>query len=291
MKKANITRRGLKKTMMAVLGIAGMTAFLAGCGDTETVESQQSISVSGSTSVTEVMELLAETWEQKNPSAVIEVQGTGSSAGIKAANDGTSEIGMSSRKVKPEEENANITEAILAHDGIAVVVNPDNKVNNLSKSTIADIFRGDVTNWKEVGGGNHPIVIVTRDPASGTRGAFEDIMKLTIKTPSGHNISAVADTAQVASGNGVVKTTVAHNPYAIGYVSLGTVDDSLKALEVDGVAPSVTTISNREYSIARPFVLLYDEETLSPEGRKYLKWILSDEGQNVVAKHGYIPVG
>ena len=280
----------MKKAILSTIGAIGVAAALVGCGGSESASSRDSISVSGSTSVTEVMELLAETWQQSNPEIVVEVQGTGSSAGIKAANDGTSEIGMSSRAVKPEEESEGIKEAILAHDGIAVVVNQDNTIKNLSKAQIAKIFKGDITNWKEVGGNNQPIVVVTRDPASGTRGAFEDIMKLKVKDPSGHKISAVTSSAQVASGNGVVKTIVAQNQYAIGYISLGTVDNSLKALNVDGVAPSINAITKGEYTVSRPFVLLFNEHQLSASGKAYLNWMLSEEGQKIVSEHGYIPV-
>ncbi len=280
----------MKKAILSTIGALGVAATLIGCGGTESASSTQSVSVSGSTSVTEVMELLAETWQQHNPAVVVEVQGTGSSAGIKAANDGTSEIGMSSRPLKSQEENENISQAILAHDGIAVVVNNQNPVKNLSKENISDIFKGKITNWKALGGNNQAIVVVTRDPASGTRGAFEDIMKLKTKDASGNSFSAVTASAQVASGNGVVKTIVSQNKYAIGYVSLGTVDESLKALEVDGVVPSIDTIAKGDYTVSRPFVLLYDQQKLSDAGKTYLDWMLSEEGQRIVAEHGYIPV-
>ncbi|WP_263081497.1 phosphate ABC transporter substrate-binding protein [Endozoicomonas sp. Mp262] len=279
----------MKKALLSTLGAIGVAAALVGCGGTES-SSSQSVSISGSTSVTEVMELLAETWQQQHPGAVVEVQGTGSSAGIKAANNGTSEIGMSSRPVKTEEEKGGVNQKVLAHDGIAVVVNNANGVSDLSKEQIASVFKGEITNWKALGGSNNPIVVVTRDPASGTRGAFEDIMKLKIKDVSGNKLSAVTASAQVASGNGVVKTIVAQNKYAIGYISLGTVDNTLKPLAVDGVQPSIQAIANGEYTVSRPFVLLFNEQKLSETGKDYLDWMLSAEGQRIVSEHGYIPV-
>ncbi len=280
----------MKKTVLSIVSAIGLSAVLVGCGGNDSSTDARAVSVSGSTSVTEVMEVLGETWQQEHTGAVVEVQGTGSSSGIKAANDGTSEIGMTSRKLKPEEEKAGITQAVLAHDGIAVVVNGKNPVTGLTTEQIAGIFKGEITNWKALGGNDQPIVVVTRDPASGTRGAFEDIMSLKVKDANGNVISAVSNRAQVASGNGVVKTTVAQNPSAIGYISLGTVDGSLKALEVNGVEASNDTIATGEYTVARPFVLLYNAETLSENGKAFLDWALSGEGQAIVAQQGYIPV-
>ena len=183
--------------------------------------------------VTELMEVLGETFGHKNSNVVVEVQGTGSSAGIRAANDGTSEIGMSSRGVADNELEQGVQKTILAHDGIAIVVNNANGVVDLAAEQISSIYRGEITNWSAVGGSDSPIVVITRDPASGTRGAFEEIMKLQDLDENGNKFSAIFSGAQVAAGNGAVKTMVAQNEYAIGYLSLGSVDDSLKALSVN----------------------------------------------------------
>ena len=277
------------KKVISTLSAIGVSAALVGCGSDAATESTQTISVSGSTSVTELMEVLGETFGQKNSSVVVEVQGTGSSAGIRAANDGTSEIGMSSRSVADSELNQDVRKTVLAHDGIAVVVNNANGVVDLAGEQISSIYRGEITNWSAVGGSDSPIVVVTRDPASGTRGAFEDIMNLQDRDENGTKFSAIFSGAQVAAGNGAVKTTVAQNQYAIGYISLGSVDDSLKALSVDGAEATGANISSGAYGVARPFVLLHGEE-LSEASKAYMNWMLSSEGQKVVEEKGYISV-
>ena len=278
----------MKKAIQSTLGVLGITAALAGCGGAET-QNPNSVSVSGSTSVTQVMEILGETW-QISSGIFVEVQGTGSSAGIRAANDGTSQIGMSSRSLFDGEAKEGMEQAILAHDGIAVVINNNNRVTGLKPEQVSAIYQGKVTNWQEVGGEDSPIVVVTRDAASGTRVSFEEIMKLRITDANGNRISGVINTAQVAPGNGAVKTTVAQNVYAIGYISLGSVDDSLKSVEIDGIAASRENISSGKYTIARPFVLLYNSNNLTEASQSYLEWILSEEGQAIVAEKGYIPV-
>ena len=279
-------RKAVKK-VISTLGAIGVSVALVGCGGDAATESTQTISVSGSTSVTELMEVLGETFGQKNNSVVVEVQGTGSSAGIRAANDGTSEIGMSSRGVADSELNQNVQKTVLAHDGIAVVVNNANGVVDLAADQISSIYRGEITNWSAVGGSDSPIVVVTRDPASGTRGAFEDIMNLQDRDENGTKFSAIFSGAQVAAGNGAVKTTVAQNEYAIGYISLGSVDDSLKALSVDGAEATGANISSGAYGVARPFVLLHGEE-LSEASKAYMDWMLSSEAQKIVEEKGYI---
>lgn len=250
---------------------------------------QETITVSGSTSVTEIMEVLAETYHLNNKNVFIEVQGTGSSAGVKATKNNTSMLGMASREIKASEKEPSLKETVIAHDGIALVVNNANTLENLTIEQIAKIYRGEVKNWSEVGGENKPVVVVTRDTASGTRGAFEDIMGLKRKI-NDITVSAISQRAQVGNGNGVVKTIVANNPFAIGYISLGSVDKSLKALNVNGVKPSSEAISKGEYKVARPFLLLNKEGKLTPSAEKFLTWILSEKGQKIISSQGYVPV-
>lgn len=249
---------------------------------------QETITVSGSTSVTEVMEVLAETYQRQHNNTFIEVQGTGSSAGVKAAKNGTSMFGMASRELKDTEKEAALKETVIARDGIAVVVNNTNSLDNLTVEDIAKIYRGDVQNWSQVGGENKPIVVVTRDTASGTRGAFEDIMGLK-REINGIEVSAISQRAQVGNGNGVIKTIVANNPFAIGYISLGSVDSSLKALKVNGVAPTHDAVISGDYKIARPFLVLSKDGTPSPAANAFMHWVISPEGQEVVSKQGYVP--
>ncbi|AMO55391.1 phosphate ABC transporter substrate-binding protein [Endozoicomonas montiporae] len=279
----------MKKAILSTLGVVGVAATLVGCGGADT-QSSHSVSVSGSTSVTELMEVLGETFQGSNPEVVVEVQGTGSSAGIRAANDGTSQIGMSSRAVAIDELADGVERFILAHDGIAVVVNNSNGVTNMTTDQISAIYKGKITNWNEVGGADNPIVVVTRDPASGTRGAFEDIMSLKMTTEDGKKVSAISASAQVAAGNGAVKTTVAQNDFAIGYISLGSVDNSLKALTVNGVEATDANISSGAYGVARPFELMFNSTEQSEASRAYLDWMLTDEAQQIVKDKGYISV-
>ncbi|MDD1794595.1 phosphate ABC transporter substrate-binding protein [Enterovibrio sp. ZSDZ42] len=254
-----------------------------------TASAQQTITVSGSTSVTEVMEVLAETYHKQNNSTFIEVQGTGSSAGVKAAKNGTSMFGMASRELKESEKESSITETVIARDGIAVVVNNANPLIDLTVEQIAKIYRGDVKNWSDVGGEDKPIVVVTRDTASGTRGAFEDIMSLKRKI-NGMSVSAISQRAQVGNGNGVVKTIVANNPFAIGYISLGSIDTSLKAVKVNGVSPTSEAVAAGIYQVARPFLVLNKVGNPSPEAEEFLTWIMSADGQKIVSNQGYVPV-
>jgi phosphate transport system substrate-binding protein len=251
------------------------------------IQAGTAITVSGSTSVTNVMEVLGETYKQATNKNV-EVQGTGSSAGIRAAKDGTSMIGMSSRDIKDSEKTADTKEIVIARDGIAVTTNNQNPVQNLTKAEISKIYRGEIKNWNEVGGENTPIVVVTRDAASGTRGAFEDIMGLKRKV-NDMDVSAITASAQVGNGNGMIKTIVANNPYAIGYISLGSVDDSLNALSVDGFQANDANIATGDYAIARPFIVMVKQD-VAPQANQFIDYILSEDGQKVVTEQGYISV-
>ncbi len=269
----------MKKVIGLIAAMGLMTSPLT--------QASTTITVSGSTSVTNVMEVLGETYS-KSTNKNVEVQGTGSSAGIRAAKDGTSMIGMSSREVKESEMTTDTKAIVIARDGIAVTTNNQNTVTNLTKDQISKIYRGELKNWSEVGGENRPIVVVTRDAASGTRGAFEDIMSLK-RTVNDMKVSAITPTAQVGNGNGMVKTIVANNPYAIGYISLGSVDDSLRALSVDGFAANDANIATGDYGIARPFVVLVKED-VATQATEFIDYILSDNGQKLVVEQGYIRV-
>ncbi len=272
----------MKKTVIgavALLGTLTVTPALA----------KETISAVGSSSVTPLMEVFSETYMKTNPDVFIEVQGPGSSAGVKAAKNGSADLGMSSRNLKNSEKEPQLKELTVALDGIAIVVNPKNELNGLTAEQVTAIYKGEVTNWKDVGGADKPIVAITRDTASGTRGAFEDIMKLKRKIGD-KTVSAISQRAQVANGNGALKTMVASNPYAIGYISLGTVDASVNALPIDGIAASVDNVKNQSYKVARPFLVLYKEGKPSAETQKFLNWMVADEAQALVDQKGYISV-
>lgn len=272
----------MKKTVIGAIALLGTLAVTP-------ASAKETISAVGSSSVTPLMEVFSETYMKSNSNVFIEVQGPGSSAGVRAAKDGSADLGMSSRDLKPEEKEPTLIEEVVARDGIAVVVNPANDLKGLTAAQVTAIYKGEVSNWKEVGGADKPIVAITRDTASGTRGAFEDIMSLKQKI-NGIKVTAISQRAQVANGNGALKTMVASNPYAIGYISLGTVDESVHALEIDGTPASVDNVKNGSYKVARPFLVLYKEGKPSAETQKFLDWMLTDEAQAIVEKKGYISV-
>lgn len=272
----------MKKTVIGAIALLGAMAVTP-------VSAKETISAVGSSSVTPLMEVFSETYMKTNSNVFIEVQGPGSSAGVKAAKNGSADLGMSSRNLKASEKEPSLKEEVIARDGIAVVVNPKNTLSGLTAEQVTAIYKGEVTNWKQVGGADKPIVTITRDTASGTRGAFEDIMKLKKKI-AGKKVSAISQRAQVANGNGALKTMVASNPYAIGYISLGTVDNTVHALAIDGTAASVTNVKNGSYKVARPFLVLYKEGKPSAETQKFLDWMLTPEAQKLVDQKGYISI-
>ena len=272
----------MKKTVIGAIALLGAMAVTS-------VSAKETISAVGSSSVTPLMEVFSETYMKTHSNVFVEVQGPGSSAGVKAAKNGSADLGMSSRNLKASEKEPELKEMKVALDGIAVVVNPKNTLQALTAEQVSSIYKGEVTNWKQVGGEDKPIVTITRDTASGTRGAFEDIMKLTKKI-SGTKVSAISQRAQVANGNGALKTMVASNPYAIGYISLGTVDNSVHALPIDGVEATVDNVKNGSYKVARPFLVLYKEGKPSTETQQFLDWMHTPEAQSLVESNGYISV-
>lgn len=272
----------MKKTVVGALALLGALSVTP-------VSAKETISAVGSSSVTPLMEVFAETYTKANPDVFIEVQGPGSSAGIKAAKTNSADLGMSSRALKAEEKEDTLVEEVIARDGIAVVVNPKNTIKALTSEEVTKIYKGEITNWKDVGGEDKPIVAITRDTASGTRGAFEDIMDLKMKV-NDIEVSAISQSAQVANGNGGLKTMVASNPYAIGYISLGTVDETVHALSVDGVEPSVENVKNDTYKVARPFLVLYHEGKPNEATQKFLDWMLTKDAQKLVTEKGYIDI-
>lgn len=264
--------------------------FAAGCGKTN-IESQEqennisedelklsgSIQIAGSTSVQPLSEELAMMFMEKYPDVKVNVAGGGSGAGIKAVQNGTSHIGASSRELKPEEKN--VKEFVIAKDAIAVIVNPANPVSDLTMDQIKRVFSGEMTNWKDLGGKDAPITVVIREDGSGTRGAFEEIVLGEYK---------FTDKAIIQNSTGALRTTVAGTPDAIGFVSLGALNDEVKAIKIDGVEITKENVLNGSYKIARPFIYLTKEE---PEGltKHFIDFVLSSEGQEIIERD-FIPV-
>jgi len=236
----------------------------------------------GSTSVTPFMEKIGDAFMEKNSAVKVDVHGVGSSAGVKASADESADIGMASRNLKSAEEEWGLGQHVLAYDGIAVVVHPSNAVGALTKDQVTAIFKGDISNWKDVGGADKEIIVVSRESGSGTRGAFEGIMNLQEKNEAGKKVSVVMAEALITNGNGVVRSSIATKEEAIGYISLGYLDDTVLGIEIDGVAPTIENVLNDSYKVSRPFLLLTKGE-LSEATEALLEFALSDEGQELVS--------
>ncbi|PKM79930.1 MAG: phosphate-binding protein [Firmicutes bacterium HGW-Firmicutes-13] len=237
-----------------------------------------SITVVGSTSVQPVSDLLAEAFMDEHPGTNIYVQGGGSSAGIRAADDGAAEIGASSRDLKDDEKH--LKQYIIAKDGIAVVVHPSSNVSDLTIEQIRDIYAGNITNWSEAGGSNELIIVVTREEGSGTRSAFEEIVM---------GKDAITGKAIVQNSTGAVVTTVAGDKNAIGYISLASLKENVKALKVEGVEVTRDNIAAGSYKVARPFIYVTKGE---PAGlaKSFLDFVLSPDAQGIIEQAGLVSV-
>ena len=241
-------------------------------------KSKAGITVAGSTSVEPFAELLSEEYMAKHPESHVYVQGGGSSAGIEAVRSRAAHIGMSSRSLLPAEKD--LLAVTIARDAIAVIVNPKNSVHDLSLDQIRNIFSGKIKNWKEIGGPLHPIVLVTREEGSGTRESFQKFVT---------GKEDISLEALVQDSNGAVRQVVANDPSSIGYISLGLVNEQVKALRISGVEPSISNIDNGKYKFVRPFLFLFNGE---PEGeaKSFLEFVLSPTAQKLLFKEGLVPV-
>jgi len=264
----------------AQLGLSFITTLLLlGCCRVE--GSEGGLTLAGSTSVQPFAEMLAEEYMRKHPgSPPINVQGGGSSAGIQAAETGTADIGMSSRNLKDKELALGLKPIAIAKDAIAIIVNPSNPVCELSLEQVRRIFTGEIINWREVGGKDAPIVLITREEGSGTRGAFEEMVM---------KGSPISLRALRQDSNGAVRVIVASDPNAIGYISLGIVNEQVKALRLDGVEASVGSVKRGEYSLVRPFLFVIKGE---PKGlaKDFIEFVLSPEAQELLAKEGLVGI-
>ena len=251
-------------------------------GDTTGADLSGTITLSGSTSMEKLANALCESFMEKYPNVTATAEFTGSGAGIEAVIAGTVDIGDSSRNLKDEEKANGAVENIVAIDGIAVVVDPANQVPGLTKDQLISIYKGEVTNWSEVGGADAPIVVIGREAGSGTRGAFEEILK----------IEDACAYANELDSTGAVMAKVATTPGAIGYVSLDVVDDSVIALPLDGVEATAENIKAGNYFLSRPFVMATKGEISEQSElvRAWFEYVLGEEGQAVAAQVGLITV-
>ncbi|WP_455538097.1 phosphate ABC transporter substrate-binding protein [Terrisporobacter sp.] len=269
-----------KKKIVALLcGIVMVSGLAVGCGFKDNSENKTAkITISGSTSVGPTMEALAEEYE-KNNDVKIEVQQVGSSAGIKNTIDETSNLGTSSRDLK-DEEAKNLDETQIAIDGIAVITNIDNKVSDLTMDQVKDIFTGKITNWKEVGGQDSEIVVVSREEGCGTRDGFQEIV--------GFESKDLIKNALICDGSGNIKSTIKGNKNAIGYISFGYLDDTLNNLKINGIEANNENVLSNKYLISRPFLLVNKKDSLTDESKSFVDFIMSKDGQNIVSEQGLI---
>lgn len=238
------------------------------------------VSTDGSTSMEKVIGALSEAFMEANSKVTVTYNPTGSGTGIQAVQEGRCDIGLSSRALKDEEKASGLKETILAYDGIAIIVNPANTVEDLTLEQIADIYTGKITNWSELGGSDSEIVLIGREAGSGTRSGFEEIVE----------VKDLCQYRQELSSTGDVIATVAQNPGAIGYASLASVKETVKAVKVGGVTPSEETVKDGTYAIQRPFVLVTKEGvTLSETAQAFFDYTVSKDANAVIVAAGVVP--
>ena len=244
-----------------------------------TTELSGTVNTDGSTSMESVVKALAEAFMEANPDVTVNYSGTGSGTGIESATAGTCDIGLSSRALEDAEKSSGAVENIVALDGVAVVVNPNNGVEDLTVEQIAQIFKGEITNWSELGGADGQIAVFGREAGSGTRGAFEEIV----------GVKDACKYTNEYSSTGDVIGNVASNPNGIGYASLSAVNNSVKAVKVGGVAPSEATVLDGTYAIQRPFVMVTKEGAeLSPAAQAFLDFSMSADAAEIIAAAGAV---
>ena len=266
----------MKKVIATILAAVMAMSMLAGCGSTKTTGS---VSTDGSTSMEKVIGALGEAF-QNDTGISFTYNPTGSGSGIKAVQEGRCDIGLASRDLKDEEKSAGLTGTVLAYDGIAVIVNPENPVSDLSVETIAKIYTGEISNWSEVGGNDAEIVLIGREAGSGTRDGFESIT----------DTEDACQYRQELTSTGDVITTVSQNPGAIGYASVASVKDTVKAVTVDGVAATEENIKDGSYVVQRPFVLVTKADSdLSEAAQKFFDYITSADANEIIAAAGVVP--
>lgn len=260
---------------MLIIGVMAIS-MLAGCGAKSVAGT---VSTDGSTSMEKVIGALGESYMAENKNVTFTYNPTGSGSGIKAVLEGRCDIGLSSRSLKDEEKAQGLKETVLAYDGIAIIVNPENPVSDLSLEQIASVYTGTITNWKELGGNDAEIVLIGREAGSGTRDGFESIT----------GTEDACKYRQELTSTGDVITTVSQNPDAIGYASLASVKDSVKALSVGGVIPGEDSVKDGSYVIQRPFVLVTKDGTaLSETAQNFFNYITSTDASEIISAAGAV---
>ncbi len=284
--------KGLRIVLTAGLcAVMGM-AVLTGCGssdkgssDSGSSSSTKTVTIAGSTSVQPLSEVLGEKYSKEHSDVKIDVQGGGSGEAVKSLKEGICQIGALSRDLEAEEKSDVGKQYTIAKDGVAIVVNKDVNIDDITLDQLKDIYTGKITNWKDVGGDDADIAVVSREEGSGTRGAFTEITGVAKDDKDNTTKDAL-----VQSSTGAVVKTVKSTPNSIGYVSLEAVDDSVKAVKVEGVDASADTVLDGTYKISRPFIYVVGDK-VDNATQDYIDYVMSDEGQKEVEKAGFIPVG
>lgn len=269
----------MKKKALTIFMAATLAAFcLLGCGQKET---KGTVSTDGSTSMEKVIGSLGESFTEHNPNVNFSYNPTGSGSGISAAANGTCDIGLSSRYLKEEEKEQGLTEVLLAYDAIAVIVNTENPVTDLTMEQIADIYTGKITDWSALGGNAGEIVVIGREAGSGTRDGFESV--------TGTKDACLL--RQELTSTGDVIATVKSNENAIGYASLASVNDTITTLCVGGVMPDAQTVLDGSYAIQRPFVFVIKKDSaLSDAAQAFMDYCLSDKAKELISGAGAVPL-
>lgn len=281
----------MKKIISTAVVLTLLVGTLTGCGgesratdqagaDGSKTDNVQSVSTDGSTSMEKVIGFLSEAYMEENGDIKVTYNPTGSSSGIQAVSEGRCDIGLASRDLK-EEEKADLNGTVVAIDGIGIIVNPDNPVKDLSMEQVGSIYSGRITNWKEVGGSDAPIVCIGREAASGTRDGFEEVTGTKDTCKYSQELTSTGDVVQTVSGN----------PNAIGYASVASVNDSVKVVSIEGVAPTTETIQGGTYKIQRNFVLVTKKDTsLSGAAQEFFNFATSAQADSLITEAGAVPV-
>ena len=276
----------MKKIISLMVVAVLLVAALTGCGTTNTDTPKDNgqvsgtVSTDGSTSMEKVIGFLSEAYMEENSAVKVTYNPTGSGSGIKAVQAGNCDIGLASRDLKPEEAT-DLNGTVVAIDGIAMIVNKENPVKDLTIEQIAALYKGEITNWSEVGGADAPVVLIGREAASGTRDGFESITDTEDACKYNQELTSTGDVVQ----------TVSSNPNAIGYASLASVKDTVKLISVEGVTPSIEIIQNGSYKIQRNFVMVTKKNAeLSPAAKSFFEFATSSAADEWIIEAGAVPV-
>ena len=274
----------MKKLITIAAGAVLMAMTLTGCGGDSAAgnasEGSQTVATDGSTSMEKVIGFLSEAYMEEHSEVKVTYNPTGSSSGIQAVAEGRCDIGLASRDLK-EEELADLEGTVVAIDGIGIIVNPENPVTDLTLEQIGKIYTGEIANWSEVGGSDAPIVCIGREAASGTRDGFEEVTGTKDQCQYAQELTSTGDVVQTVSGN----------PNAIGYASVASVNDTVKAVSVEGVAPTTQTIQDGEYKVQRNFVLVTKKDTpLSEAAQAFFDFATGEQADSLITEAGAVPV-